>query len=75
MIHQNATKMSNVQMELLKLYAHNVSERQLNDIRALLVDYFVKEIDKEMDEIGTEQNWTSATIEAWGQKHSRSKLP
>ncbi len=63
MIPQSAIKMSNVQMELVKLYAHNVSERQLHDIRTLLVKYFVEEIDKEMDEIATEQNWTAATIE------------
>jgi hypothetical protein len=73
MIPQSATKMSNVQMELLKLYTHNVSERQLHDIRTMLVNYFVSEIDKEMDEIGTAQNWTPATIEAWGHEHLRSK--
>lgn len=38
--HTVPTRLSNLQNELLKLYAYNVSDAQLKDIRKMLADYF-----------------------------------
>ena len=43
-----ATGLSNIQKELLKLYAHDVSDEQLLAIKQLLADFFAKEIDQQM---------------------------
>lgn len=42
-------RLSNVQIELLKLYPYDVSDDQLRDIRKLLADYFAQQIDNEMN--------------------------
>jgi hypothetical protein len=43
--------LSNIQQELLKIYAHNVTEQQLYDIKLLLAQYFAKQATQEADKI------------------------
>ena len=62
---QESTKLSNLQMELLKLYAHNVSDEELKDIRKMLADYYAKKADMEMDRLWKENGWTQETMEEW----------
>lgn len=45
------SELSNIQKELLKLYAHNVSDEQLRSIKQMLADFFAKEIDRQMAEL------------------------
>jgi hypothetical protein len=61
--------LSNLQLELLKLYATNLSEQQLLDIKRILAAYFAQEIDREMTSLWEEKDWDDSTIEAW--KHER----
>jgi len=67
------TRLSNLQMELLKLYPYNVSEKELKDIRSILADYFVGKIDSEMNDLWEKNEWNDQTIEAWKSEHLRSK--
>lgn len=67
------TRLSNLQMELLKLYPYNVSEKELKDIRSILADYFVGKIDSEMNDLWEKNEWNDQTIEAWKSDHLRSK--
>ena len=66
------TKLSNLQMELLKLYPYTVSEEELKEIRLLLADYFAQRIDSEMDQLWQEKEWNEQTIENWKNEHLRS---
>ena len=66
------TRLSNLQMELLKLYSYNVSENELKDIQKLLANYFSEKIDTEMDQLWEKNNWNDETIESWKSKHLRS---
>ena len=66
------TRLSNLQMELLKLYPYNVSEKELKDIRSILADYFVGKIDSEMNDLWEKNEWNDQTIEAWKSEHLRS---
>lgn len=61
--------LSNLQLELLKLYATNLPEQQLLDIKRMLAVYFAQEIDREMTALWDEKDWDESTIEAW--KHER----
>ncbi|UFH53525.1 hypothetical protein [Spirosoma sp. KNUC1025] len=65
-------KLSNLQLELLKLYPYAVSEKELNEIRLLLADYFSRKIDNEMNQLSQEKGWTERTIENWKSEHMRS---
>lgn len=44
-----STQLSNLQLELLKLYPYTVSEEELKEIRRLLSEYFARKIDEEMN--------------------------
>ncbi|TDE18417.1 hypothetical protein [Dyadobacter psychrotolerans] len=67
------TRLSNLQMELLKLYSYNVSENELKEIQKLLANYFSKKIDTEMDLLWEDNNWSDETIESWKSEHLRGK--
>ncbi|MFD2932258.1 hypothetical protein [Spirosoma flavum] len=65
--------MSNLQMELLKLYPYTVSEEELTEIRLLLTDYFAQRVDSEMGQLWQEKGWNEQTIENWKNEHLRSR--
>ena len=61
--------MSNLQLELLKLYAHHVSDDELKDIKKMLAECFARKVDKEMDQLWNENNWDQKTIQDWKTEH------
>ncbi len=65
--------MSNLQLELLKLYATDIPEKQLLDIKLLLAAYFADLIDRDMEALWDEKKWGEKTIEEW--KHERLRTP
>ncbi|MEO0898918.1 MAG: hypothetical protein AAFY71_21080 [Bacteroidota bacterium] len=65
--------MSNLQKELLKLYAHDVSEQQLLEIKRMLGRYFAEEATRLMDDFSLEKGLTAESFEAWAQDHHRSE--
>lgn len=67
------SKLSNLQMELLKLYPYAVSETELTEIRHLLADYFAQKMDSEMNQLWQEKGWNEQTIEGWKNEHMRSR--
>ncbi|GAA4458211.1 hypothetical protein GCM10023189_30070 [Nibrella saemangeumensis] len=67
------SKLSNLQIELLKLYPYNVSEEQLRDIRKLLADYFAQQVDDEMSRLWQEKGWNEQTLQDWKNEHMRSQ--
>ncbi|GAB3495218.1 hypothetical protein GCM10027341_12250 [Spirosoma knui] len=69
---QNVSSLSNLQLELLKLYPYNVSDAQIQEIRQLLADYFARKIDSEMNQLWQEKGWNEQTIQDWKQEHLRS---
>ncbi len=64
--------MSNLQLELLKLYATSIPERQLLDIRQLLAAYFSKQIDEAMSALWEEKKWDDVTLESWRTERLRT---
>ncbi|WP_026628173.1 hypothetical protein [Dyadobacter alkalitolerans] len=68
------SRLSNIQIELLKLYPYSVSEKELGDIRKMLADYFAQKIDMEMDQLWEQNNWNEQTVETWKSEHLRSKI-
>jgi hypothetical protein len=68
-------KLSNLQLELLKLYPYDVSEEELRDIRRLLADYFAGKVDAEMARLWDERGWNQQTIEGWKGEHLRRTEP
>ncbi len=67
----NPTKLSNLQIELLKLYAHKVSDDELMDIKKMLAEYFARKVDEEMDQLWEKNGWNESKVEEWKKEHAR----
>ncbi len=63
--------MSNIQIELLKLYSNNIKDEQLHDIKLLLSQYFAKKATEEMDVIWDENNLSEKDMINWANEHNR----
>lgn len=68
----NPSRLSNLQVELLQLYPYDVSDEQIRDIRKLLADYFVRQIDGEMNQLWEANQWNQQTIDDWKKERLRS---
>ncbi|RKZ40721.1 MAG: hypothetical protein DRQ49_07395 [Gammaproteobacteria bacterium] len=65
--------LSNLQLELLKLYANNISALQLFEIKLMLGNYFAQKASDAMDDIWESQNLTEQTMIEWTNEHHRIK--
>ena len=66
-------KLTNVQIELLKLFQFDLPEKQLVEIKNLLAKYFAQTATAEMDKLWEENNWTNDTMNDWANDHLRKK--
>ena len=57
--------LSNVQMELIKLYSTNLSHNDLKELKNLLIDHFSKKAIHEADNIWEEKKMSAQTMEDW----------
>jgi len=66
-------KLTNVQLELLKLFQYNLPEKQLAEIKNMLAKYFAKSATEEMDKLWEENAWTAETMKQWTNEHLRKQ--
>jgi hypothetical protein len=52
-------KLTNLQLELLKVFSYQLNQQQLTDIKNLLANYFAEQATQEMDKLWEENNWDS----------------
>jgi len=60
-----AGKLTNLQQELLKLYAHQVSETDLQNIQELIGQYFANRLTVLADKAWEQQRWSEQTMHTW----------
>lgn len=65
--------LTNLQLEILKLFRFNLSDQQIKEIRSLLSEYFAEKATQEMDQLWETNNWSNETIEEWAKEHLRTK--
>lgn len=68
-----AKKLSNIQLELLKVFSIDLSDKQLLEIKDLLSNYFANKVTDGMDKLFEEKNWGEDQIEKWSKEHMRTK--
>ncbi|MFZ2897380.1 MAG: hypothetical protein WA004_02085 [Saprospiraceae bacterium] len=68
-----AKGLTNLQLELLKLFRFNLSDQQIKEVRALLSKYFAEKATQEMDKLWEERGWSDETMEGWSREHLRTK--
>ena len=71
MIEQHPSAMSNIQLELLKIYANNVPDNQLHEIKLLLGKYFAQKATEAMDIVWEEKGLTEQDMVDWANEHNR----
>ncbi len=54
---------SNVQLELLKVFAHHVSDNDLMDLRQVLAAFFAKKATEAADVAWDKNGWTELDVE------------
>ncbi len=60
-----AQPLSNLQQELLKLYASNINEADVQHIRSYLANYFANKAIKEADDIWDNNGYSNQTMDQW----------
>ncbi len=66
-------KLTNVQIELLKLFQYNLPEKQLIEIKNLLAKYFADTATSEMDKLWKKNNWNNDVMKEWANEDVRKK--
>ena len=61
----NVIPMSNLQLELLKLYSTNVPEQDLVEIKRYLAKFFMKRAIAEADKTWDEKGYTNVLMQEW----------
>ncbi len=65
-------KLTNLQLELLKVFSYQLNQQQLSDIKNLLANYFAQQATQEMDKLWEENNWDDNTMKSWANEHLRT---
>ena len=66
-------RLSNIQLELLKVFSRDLSDEQMEEIRILLMNYFAEKVTQDFDDLFEENEWGDEKIEEWSQEHMRTK--
>lgn len=66
-------KLTNLQLELLKLFKYELPDSQLNEVKILLSKYFAEKASDEADKLWEENNWNDKTMDDWSNEHLRTK--
>lgn len=61
------------QREILQLFARPMSDRELAELKALLIEFLAKKTVAEADEAFDNKGYTAADIQKWKQEHLRKK--
>ena len=59
----NSPSLSNLQLEILKAYAHQLSETDLLDLKRTLASFFSQRLIKQADISWDEKKWNDADID------------
>ena len=71
-LQERSYKLSNLQLELLKMFSRNISNEQLKEIKGILSRYFADKASDEFEKLAEERGWTAETYRNWANDHLRS---
>ncbi len=66
------TKLTNLQLELIKMFSFQLNDVQIIEIRDILTKYFAEKATNEMDKLWTDFNWDNNTMDNWSNEHLRT---
>ncbi len=70
---QMLNSLNDTQLEILKLFSHEQSEEDLQEIKSLLVAYLSDKVVREADKAFDERNYTHEVFDKWKREHFRKQ--
>jgi len=67
-----AQSLSNLQLELLKVYSRHVEDEDVIAIRKMLATYFAEKAVRMADEVWLKRGWKSEDTKQLSQEHNRT---
>jgi len=67
-----APSLSNLQLELLKLFSREVPEQELRDIKLLIANYYAEKASDAMDQLFEKKGWGDEKLKEWENAHLRT---
>lgn len=58
-------RLTNLQLELIKYFSYDVSEKEMLDIKQMLSQYFAKKVMDRMDDLWEKNDWSDDTMDEW----------
>jgi hypothetical protein len=58
-------KLSNLQLELLKVFSRNISDDELIEVRRMLAKYFMQKAVQSADKVWDEKSYSQELMEKW----------
>ncbi|MCK6694703.1 MAG: hypothetical protein L6Q97_21715 [Thermoanaerobaculia bacterium] len=68
---QPSPPLTNVQLELLKLYAYDLKEEDMQELKKVLAAFFAERIRKRTGKIWQERGYTQETMQQWLNEESQ----
>ena len=69
----NAAKsLSNAQLALLELFSENLSDKEMEDLREILLEFRYQRLQKSIDDLWEQDLVNEDEIERWGKAHLRT---
>ncbi|MBD2752894.1 hypothetical protein [Spirosoma validum] len=69
---QASPPLSNLQLELLKVFSRNVPDEDLKEIKTMLSNYFAQKAANLADDVWEEEGLTEEKMTEWRQTHLRT---
>ncbi|HKR05520.1 MAG TPA: hypothetical protein VJY62_12875 [Bacteroidia bacterium] len=73
-MRQTSKGITNLQMELMKIFSIDLSEKQILDLKRVLVKFFSDNATNEMDNLWDEKKWNNKTMKKWAKEHLRTTI-
>jgi hypothetical protein len=70
--HIQPNKLTNLQLELLKIFSKNIPNNQLLEIKGILSKYFADKASDEFEKLAEQNEWTAETYKHWLKEHNRA---
>ena len=67
-----STKLTNLQLELLKIFSRDLPDDELLEVKHILSAYFAEKATREMDKLWDEKQWSHETMQQWLNEHMRT---
>lgn len=64
-------RITNLQVELMKIFSYELSETELLEIKDLLSSYFAKKATDEIDRLWDANKWSNEMMDKWLNDHNR----